>query len=149
MVTGAGEAPAPVCDALERRALVFPARRLLVGMSHIQDRALVEGLAQNLQAHREPVAESAGDRDAWNAGHVRRDCEDVRQIHLDWIVGPGADRLTISGGGTSRVFHITSSAAPVTLSGLTISGGSANGGGGILSSAGADSLSSMRPVQAW
>jgi hypothetical protein len=48
------------------------------------------------------------------------------------ITGPGADRLTVSGTNTSRVFDIQS--ATVALSGLTITGGNAGlfAGGGIL-----------------
>ncbi|MHB1426202.1 MAG: choice-of-anchor Q domain-containing protein [Gemmataceae bacterium] len=46
------------------------------------------------------------------------------------ITGPGANSLTISGtdgkGGASRVFDITSSAATVAISGLTIANGNAN-----------------------
>jgi hypothetical protein len=49
------------------------------------------------------------------------------------IVGPGADKLTISGGNASRIFslHSGSPASPVTISGLTLAGGAAgvdNGG---------------------
>lgn len=40
------------------------------------------------------------------------------------IKGPGANKLTISGGHNSRVFDVNAS-APVTLTGLTISNGSA------------------------
>ncbi len=55
------------------------------------------------------------------------------------IQGPGAGQLTISGGNHSRVFDVNAS-APVVLSGLTISNGTAfnstplyeNDGGGIL-----------------
>ena len=47
------------------------------------------------------------------------------------INGPGADRLTISGGGLSRVIFIRFG-AHATINGLTISGGFAPGGGGIL-----------------
>jgi hypothetical protein len=46
------------------------------------------------------------------------------------IDGPGAGKLTVSGGGVSRVFAI-SSGADVMLSGLTIADGSAAQGGGI------------------
>jgi hypothetical protein len=38
------------------------------------------------------------------------------------IEGPGAGRLTVSGGGTSRVFDVASG-IDVTLSGLTIANG--------------------------
>ena len=48
------------------------------------------------------------------------------------ITGPGADRLTVSGTNTSRVFDIQS--ATVAISGLSITGGYAglSAGGGIL-----------------
>ncbi len=46
------------------------------------------------------------------------------------IEGPGASQLDVDAGGSSRVFDITSSSATVTLSGLTISGGTAADGGG-------------------
>jgi hypothetical protein len=46
------------------------------------------------------------------------------------IQGPGAGQLTISGGGSSRVFEVASK-TKVTLSGLTISNGSAANGGGV------------------
>ena len=45
------------------------------------------------------------------------------------IVGPGAKRLTISGGGNGRVFDVEGGS--LALEGLTISGGRANRGGGI------------------
>ena len=45
------------------------------------------------------------------------------------ISGPGADRLTISGAGTSRVFDIDG--ASLALSGVTVSGGSADTGAGL------------------
>jgi hypothetical protein len=47
------------------------------------------------------------------------------------IQGPGAGQLTISGGGSSRVFEVANKTT-VTLSGLTISNGTAAAGGGIL-----------------
>lgn len=51
------------------------------------------------------------------------------------IVGPGADLLTISGNGASRVFNFpgSGSADQITLTGLTIANGSASDGGGIFS----------------
>ena len=45
------------------------------------------------------------------------------------ISGPGASSLIIDGNAASRVFHIT--AGTVTISGLTITNGSTNTGGGI------------------
>lgn len=58
------------------------------------------------------------------------------------ILGSGADRLTISGSNTSRIFNITAGAATVNISGLTLRDGkpaasSANGGGAILIANGA------------
>src|SRR5262249_13154202 len=47
-----------------------------------------------------------------------------------FVVGPGADRLTVSGNDASRVFEITSGAG-VALSGLTIAHGRAVQGAGI------------------
>ena len=46
------------------------------------------------------------------------------------ITGPGANLLAINGNATSRVFYISS--GDVTISGLTITNGTAAGGGGIL-----------------
>jgi CSLREA domain-containing protein len=46
------------------------------------------------------------------------------------IAGAGADRLTVSGNGQSRVFHVQTSAR-LTLSGMTITGGNGHYGGGI------------------
>ena len=51
------------------------------------------------------------------------------------IDGPGAQKLSISGGGNSRVFDI-SGGATLYLSGLTITGGAAESGGGIDNEAG-------------
>jgi parallel beta-helix repeat protein len=50
------------------------------------------------------------------------------------INGPGADKVTISGGNNSRVFEVASTTKSVVLSGLTITGGLVQfgGGGGIL-----------------
>ena len=49
------------------------------------------------------------------------------------ITGPGANLLTISGNHASRVFDVSGSAA---ISGLTITGGSADGGAGLRNDAG-------------
>src|SRR5262249_42274201 len=50
------------------------------------------------------------------------------------IQGPGADKLTITGNGASRTFNTSGSTAGVAinLSGMTITGGNAAGGGGVL-----------------
>ncbi len=57
------------------------------------------------------------------------------------ITGPSASLLTVSGGGTSRVFDIQGGAA--ALSGLTISGGKAGFGGGIYNTGGSLSLANV------
>jgi hypothetical protein len=57
------------------------------------------------------------------------------------IEGPGANRLSISGGGASRVFDVTTSGLNVTISGLTIKDGSAPQGGGIIDQGGTLTLS--------
>src|SRR5262245_50818377 len=46
------------------------------------------------------------------------------------VQGPGAEKLTVSGSGASRVFNI-SSAVTVTLARLTVADGLADQGGGI------------------
>jgi hypothetical protein len=51
------------------------------------------------------------------------------------IQGPGAAQLTISGGNHSRVFDVASS-QPVVLTGLTISNGASQVGGGIYDASG-------------
>src|SRR5262249_48974881 len=50
------------------------------------------------------------------------------------ITGPGAKLATVSGNYTSRVFNINVPGAggPVAISGLTITGGKADNGGGLL-----------------
>jgi hypothetical protein len=50
------------------------------------------------------------------------------------IIGPGARRLTLSGGGRSRVFEIEGGS--LDLSGVTITGGKADRGGGVLNERG-------------
>ena len=64
------------------------------------------------------------------------------------IVGPGAGKLTVSGGGLSRVFAV-GAGDTVSLSGLTIANGSADEGGGILNAgAGRDVEHPARPAAA-
>jgi hypothetical protein len=48
------------------------------------------------------------------------------------ILGPGADKLTVSGGNASRVFYadVATPGTPVTVSGLTIADGMTGGTGG-------------------
>ena len=57
---------------------------------------------------------------------------------LTTIVGPGANLLTLNGGGTSRVFHDKGGSA--ALSGLTITGGNGFFGGALYNSGGTLSL---------
>src|SRR5207247_937580 len=52
------------------------------------------------------------------------------------IEGLGPNELAVSGGGNSRVFHITKPGVTVTIAGLTITGGVAPIGGGILNKGG-------------
>jgi Ca2+-binding RTX toxin-like protein len=50
------------------------------------------------------------------------------------VLGPGPDRLTISGNNSSGIFYVNPtppSAVPVTISGLRLTAGSADGGGAI------------------
>lgn len=71
--------------------------------------------------------------------------------HTVTIVGPGDDRLTVSGGGTDRVLVLDPSVTgtgTVTVRGLTIADGYADadplqGGGGILFSCGFNSATSL------
>src|SRR5215208_8504508 len=72
--------------------MLEPAGSLLVGVSDLQDGALVERLAKNLQTDREAIRKPARDREAGNAGHVCGNRKNVREIHLIWIVRTGADR---------------------------------------------------------
>ncbi|MFL5331584.1 MAG: beta strand repeat-containing protein [Gemmataceae bacterium] len=48
------------------------------------------------------------------------------------ILGPGADKLVIDANKIGRHFTLTSAGMNVTISGLTLTGGSASGGGAIL-----------------
>src|SRR5262249_16512764 len=57
------------------------------------------------------------------------------------IFGPGATTITVSGGGTQRVFH-TLKNTTVSISGLTIANGKVTGFGGGIESEGALTLSS-------
>ena len=60
------------------------------------------------------------------------------------IVGPGADRITVDGGGVFRVFHVGGlPTQPVSISGLTIERGLAAGGGGAVAASGPIILSGL------
>ncbi len=60
------------------------------------------------------------------------------------IEGPGADKLTVAGPGSDRVFKLLGFGTPadndydVTMSGLTLSGGDSSGAGGAIANFGAD-----------
>ena len=59
---------------------------------------------------------------------VDLDLQILREVTIN---GPGADLLTLSGGETSRVFSILPGVGPVLISGVTITDGRANPGGGV------------------
>jgi hypothetical protein len=65
------------------------------------------------------------------------------------IQGPGASLLGVDAGGLSRVFDIESPDAAVTISGLTISGGKATMGGGVLVQGGRLTLADAAVVGNW
>lgn len=69
------------------------------------------------------------------AGTITLTAGDLIDNGVD-IIGPGADLLTIDADGSSRVFDITPQASGSTISGLTITGGDGNAGGGAGSSGG-------------
>jgi Ca2+-binding RTX toxin-like protein len=59
------------------------------------------------------------------------------------IIGPGADRLTVSGGGQFRVLHGSGPMPTISISGLTVADGMANGGGAGIASNGPLTLSGL------
>ena len=59
------------------------------------------------------------------------------------IVGPGAGTLTITGNDAARIFDVSSDSGEVTISGLTLTHGSASGGGAIFSDGGALTISAV------
>ena len=59
------------------------------------------------------------------------------------VIGPGANQLTINAGGLSRIFDVAAGIT-VTISGLTLEGGStASGGGAVYNSGGTVSLNAV------
>ena len=74
------------------RRLCREARRLLEHLGGAEQRRLVEGLADELQAERQAVfREARRHRDARQAGEIHRHGEDVVQVHGDGIVHLLAD----------------------------------------------------------
>src|SRR5439155_15279756 len=70
----------------QARPPLAPRRRLLIRIGGPQDARLVQGSADELEADREPRgAESARHRDRGKPRHVRRDREDVVQVHRERV----------------------------------------------------------------
>ncbi len=56
---------------------------LFKGKSGLEDLFLLEMVSQYLQAYGQSLStETAGQREAWNAGQVGRNSEDIGQVHL-------------------------------------------------------------------
>ena len=97
--------PPPSCADPFRYARV-PIRRLLESMRDVEEPGFGKRVALHLQSDRHPVAiEPAGYRQRGSARQVCRDRENIVQVHLDRIVGLGADR---EGGGRRGRSQITS-----------------------------------------
>src|SRR2546426_7662810 len=63
-----------------------PRRRLLVRVRSAQDAGLIERLANELETDREPLgAEPTRHRDCGEPRHVRRDGEDIVQVHRERV----------------------------------------------------------------
>src|SRR3990170_282387 len=87
---------------LQRRLAAMPVCRLLIGVRHFEDGGLIERLADELESDRQPgLGEPAGDGDAREARQVDRDREDVREVHLERVLGllPELERRRRLGGG--------------------------------------------------
>ena len=67
------------------------ARGPLVGSARADERRLVEGAAEELQADGQPFRETARQRQAGQPRQVRGHGEDVGQVHLQGIAGLLAD----------------------------------------------------------
>src|SRR5262249_22691747 len=61
-----------------------------------------------------------------------------------YIVGPGANELTISGRDDHRIFEISSTASGTNISGLTLANGRADRGGAVLDDGASLALSDDR-----
>src|SRR3990172_1730919 len=83
----------PVCRDVGRTAsqgwlAEVPVCRLLVGVCHLEDGRLVEGLPDELEPDRQASpCEPARDRHAGQARQVGGDREDVREVHLERVLG--------------------------------------------------------------
>src|SRR5574341_59501 len=65
-----------------------PVCYLLVGMRHLEDGRLVEGLPDELEPDRQAsFCEPTRDRHAGQARQIDRDREDVREVHLERVLG--------------------------------------------------------------
>src|SRR3990170_9051013 len=65
-----------------------PVCRLLVSVGHLEDGRLVEGLPDELKSDRQPsLCEPTRDRHAGQARQVDGDREDVREVHLERVLG--------------------------------------------------------------
>ena len=65
---------------------------LLERVRGAEERVLAELRADQLQPDRQPFGEAAGNVQAGQAGHARRDRQDVVHVHRERVVGLRADR---------------------------------------------------------
>jgi Ca2+-binding RTX toxin-like protein len=82
------------------------------------------------QAILDASADAAGDRILFRSGLSGEITLSGGHLAIDApvdIVGPGARRLAVSGGGNSRIFYINSHMRDVTISGLTLTDGHPTG----------------------
>ena len=76
---------------LEPRAFPMPWCGLFVCAGELQEACLVEGLAQQLKAYRQAgvvfLCKDAWKSDTANPGEIRRDGENVREVHFKRVFG--------------------------------------------------------------
>ncbi len=70
----------------------MPLGGLLVRVGDAQDRRLVQGFADDLQAHGQAGDHTSRHADAWQTGQRRRNREQVVQVHRQRVLGLGAQR---------------------------------------------------------